>query len=103
MDWTGWLFLAVSLAGLYALGLVLYRLFLSVKSLAREISQTKNLVAELMSYEPLEYTPAKPSSRKDLAEVLMARRNFEKSREAKAEARQRRLVQRISRIEIDKR
>lgn len=103
MGWTGWFFLAVSLAGLYGLGLVLYRLFLSVKSLAREISQTKALVSDLMSYEPLEYTPAKPSGREDLAEVLMARRNFEKSREAKAEARQRRLVQRISQIEIDKR
>ena len=33
MDWTFWLLLAASLAGLYALGLVGYRLFLSGKGL----------------------------------------------------------------------
>lgn len=103
MGWTIWLYLAACLAGLYALSLVLYRLFLSVKSLKREISRTQSLLRELMAYEPLEYTPAQSSGRKDLAEVLMARRAFEKKREAKAEARQRRLVERIARIEIDKR
>lgn len=103
MGWTLWLYLAACLAGLYGLAMVTYRLFLSVKSLKREISRTQSLLRELMAYEPLEYTPAQSSGRKDLAEVLMARRTFEKNREAKAEARQRRLLARISQIKIDKR
>lgn len=103
MGWTIWLYLAVCLAGLYALGLVLYRLFLSVKALAMATSHTKSLIEALMAYEPLEYTPASPTSRAELSKSLMERRAFEQRREAKAQARQRRLVKRISNVEMDKR
>jgi hypothetical protein len=103
MGWTGWLVLAVSLGGLYGLGLVLYRLFLSAKSLLRAITHSRALVAEAMAYEPMDYQPAKPTTAEDLKEVLVARRSFERVQEAKAQARQRRLLKRISHIEIDKR
>jgi hypothetical protein len=103
MGWTIWLYLAVCLGGIYALALILYRLYLSIRALMASITKTQALLADLMAYEPLDFTPAKPSSNQDLVEVLMARRAFKKTREAKAEARQRRLVRRISHIEIDKR
>lgn len=103
MGWTVLTYLAICLAGLYVLGLVLYRLFLSLKSLARAISQTQALLSELLAYEPVAYTPAEPTSRAELAEALLARRRFEKGREAKAQARQRRLLKRIGNIEMDKR
>lgn len=103
MGWTIWLYLAVALAGLYVLGLVLYRLFLSMKALALATSHTQTLMRDLMAFEPLEYTPASPTSRIELSKALMERRAFEQSREAKAQARQRRLVKRISNVEMDKR
>jgi hypothetical protein len=103
MGWTIWLWLAASLAGLYGLGMVLYRLFLSGKSLVAAVSESRRLLTELKSFAELEITAAKPNTREDLGAVLMARRAFEKDREAKAEARQRRLIKRISHIEIDKR
>lgn len=103
MGWTFWLWLVTSLAGLYGLALVLYRLYLSGKLLVAEVSESQRLLDELKSHEPLEFNAAKPKTREDLSAVLMARRSFEKSREAKAEARQRRLIKRIGHIEIDKR
>lgn len=103
MGWTNWLILGVCLAGLYALLLVLYRLFLNVKSLLAAVSKARSLLAELLAYEQIEFTPAKAQTGEDLAEVLMTRRAIEKGREAKARARQRRLLKRISHIEIDKR
>lgn len=103
MGWTFWLWLVASLAGLYGLGMVLYRLYLSGKSLLAAVSESQRLLNELKSHEPMELTAAKPNTRQDLGEVLLARKSFEKSREVKAEARQRRLIKRISHIEIDKR
>lgn len=81
MGWTGWLVLAVSLGGLYGLGLVLYRLFLSAKSLLRAITHSRALVAEAMAYEPMDSSlqnrpPRKTSKRCWLQEEVL--RGFKK-------------------------
>ena len=45
----GWMLLFVSLAAIYALWLVGYRLSLSAKKLNNEIAKSKDLIAELNS------------------------------------------------------
>lgn len=103
MDWTFWLLLAASLAGLYALGLVGYRLFLSGKGLKQQIDQARSLVDQAKAFDELEVTSASPSSAQDLSKLLVRRRAFVRQRRKKAEERQHRLVERIRDIEIDKR
>lgn len=103
MNWTGWLILAVSLVSLYLLGLVLYRLYLNAKVLKVEIEKSQLLIAKAQEFEELQVLPAKPSSQDQLAKLHVKRRNFVRSREKKAEDRQRRLIERVRDIEIDKR
>ena len=103
MDWTFWLLLAACLAGLYALGLVGYRLFLSVRGLKQQIDQAKDLVDQAKAFDELEVESASPSSAQDLSKLLVNRRAFVRQRQKKAEERQHRLVERIRDIEIDKR
>lgn len=103
MDWTGWLLLGTALLSLYLLGLVGYRLYLNIKGLKAELARSQSLVEQLQQLEALEIVPATPHGQNDLAKALLNRRGFERDRAQKREARQRRLVQRISEIEIDKR
>lgn len=103
MNWTGWLILAVTLVALYLLGLVLYRLYMNAVALKAEIEKSQLLIAQAQQFEKLEIAPAKPSSQHQLAKLMMKRRKLVRSREKKAEDRQRRLVQRVRDIEIDKR
>ena len=103
MAWTSWVLIAASLLGLYALGLVLYRLYLNGMGLKREVDQARSLVAQAQAFEELEVTPAAPSKSQDLSKLLVRRRAFVRQREKKAEERQHRLVERIRDIEIDKR
>lgn len=103
MNWTVWLIVGVSLLALYLLGLVLYRLWLNSKALMAEIEKAQGLITEAQQFEELEITPATPAQQKDLGKLMMKRRRFVSEREKKAEDRQRRLVQRIRDIEIDKR
>ena len=103
MNWTAWLILGVSLLSLYLLGLVLYRLGLNAKALKGEIDKAQGLISEAQQFEELEITPATPAQQEDLGKLMMKRRKFVSEREKKAEDRQRRLVQRIRDIEIDKR
>ena len=103
MGWTGWLLIGTAILSLYLLGLVCYRLYLNVKSLKAELSRSEALAVQLQQFEAIEIEPAKPHDQTDLAKVLLNRRSFERDRAQKREARQRRLVQRISEIEIDKR
>ncbi len=103
MNWTGWLILAVTLVALYLLGLVLYRLYMNAVALKAEIEKSQLLIAQAQQFEKLEIAPAKPSSQQQLAKLMMKRRKLVRSREKKAEDRQRRLVQRVRDIEIDKR
>ena len=103
MNWTGWLILAVALVSLYFLGLVLYRLYLSARALKLEVEKSQLLIAQAQEFEALEIIPAKPSSQDQLATLRVKRRKFVRSREKKAEDRQRRLIERVRDIEIDKR
>lgn len=103
MGWTMWLLLGVSLAGLYVLGLIGYRIYLNVSGLKTEVLKAQSLVAEAQNFEPLEITRAKANDSDDLAQVLLNRRRIQREKQERREARQHRLVQRISEIEIDKR
>ena len=103
MGWTAWLILGVTLLSLYFLFLVLYRLFLNAKGLQSQIAKTQELVAEAKAFKELEIEPAIAHNMDDIAKVLGERRAIGRKREKRAEARQRRLVQRIRDIEIDKR
>jgi hypothetical protein len=103
MNWTGWVLLGVSLLSLYLLGLVGYRLFLSGKALKQRIDKSQSLLAEVQNFEELEVPSASPSSGKDIGKLLSERRAILRAKEERVRQRQRRLVQRISDIEIDKR
>lgn len=103
MNWSSWLILGVALLGLYLLGLTGYRLLLSVRALQLEISRTRELTGQLQNLPTLEIEPATPYGQQDLAKALRNRRQIQAKNEKRREARQRRLVQRISEIEIDKR
>lgn len=103
MGFSGWLLLAVTLLALYLLGLVGYRLLLNIKALKRELDRAQSLADQVRQFEELAIEPAKPSGEADLSKALLNRRAFERQRAQRHEARQRRLVQRISEIEIDKR
>jgi hypothetical protein len=103
MNWTGWVLLGVTLASLYLLGLAGYRLFLNGKALKQHIDKAQSLIAEAQDYEELAVLPATPSSSEDLSNLLGKRRAYLRAKEERASQRQRRLVQRISDIEIDKR
>jgi hypothetical protein len=103
MNFSGWLIIGVSLASLYLLGLVIYRVFLNVKALKVEIDKAQQLISESQRFDELPIAPATPSSQAQLDDLLVKRRSFLSNREKKAQDEQRRLVQRIRDIEIDKR
>jgi hypothetical protein len=103
MNWTGWVLLGVTLLSLYLLGLVSYRLFLNAKALKSHVDTAKSLVAEAQRFDELPISAASPSSADDLGPLLVERRALLRAKEERASQRQRRLVQRIRDIEIDKR
>jgi hypothetical protein len=103
MNFTSWLILGVSLTSLYVLGLVIYRLSLSARALKLDIEKARQLVAEAQTFDELTISPATPSSHDQLDGLLVKRRSFLSNREKKAQEEQRRLVERIRDIEIDKR
>ena len=91
------------LGGLYALGLSGYRIFIAVRALKLELAKAKSLISDIASAEHNDPTPATPITQTDLIRVIGERQALKRARARKAEARQRRLVQRIREIEIDKR
>ena len=91
------------LGGLYALGLSGYRIFLAIRALKVQLDRAKGLITDIAAAEHNEPTPAVPPTRSDLGRVITERPALKRARARKAEARQRRLVQRIREIEIDKR
>ena len=103
MNWEVWLVLAAIGAGAYVIGLIGYRVSLNLKGLKSEVDKAESLIAEAKAFEQLEPAPAKANNADDLAEVLLNRRRIQKEKEERHQSRQRRLVQRISEIEIDKR
>ena len=103
MAWTSWLLLAVSLAGIYALGLIGYRLLVSAKELKHELARAESLVDELKQVELEAIERSKPSSGNDFEQLLVNRELLKRARRLRAEQRKRRLIERISSIEVDKR
>jgi len=91
------------LGGLYALGLSGYRIFIAIRALKVQLARAKGLIRDVAAAEPNHPTPAAPTNRSDLARVISERQALKRARAREAEARQRRLVQRIRDIEIDKR
>ena len=92
-----------ALGGLYALGLSGYRIFIAIRALQAQLARAKGLIADVAAAEHNDPTPAVPTNRSDLVRVITERQALKRARARKAEARQRRLVQRIREIEIDKR
>jgi len=91
------------LGGLYALGLSGYRIFIAIRALKAQLARAKGLITSIAAAEHHDPTPAVPTNRSDLVRVITERQALKRARAREAEARQRRLVQRIRDIEIDKR
>lgn len=98
-----WLLLLSFLAGIYLLFLTGYRLFQSGKKFSVTAAKTGVLLAELASYEKVEPAPAKAATQADFGRNLEARRRLVRQRARRREDRQRRLVNRIREIDVDKR
>ncbi len=103
MSITSWVLLATCLAGLYILGLIFYRVALAGKRLNKEVLKAKNLIEELNNAEALEAQKQSPTQASELPELYRARKRRQRDRENQVQARRRRLIRRISEIEIDKR
>jgi len=99
----GWMLLVVTLAAIYALGLVGYRLLLSAKKLNTEIAKSKELIEELNSFEITTPNTAEANTGADLLSLLGQRRRIGLAKEQRIKSRRRRLVQRIKDIDIEKR
>ena len=91
------------LGGLYALGLSAYRILLAVKAVKKELERAKGFISDIASTQTEDPEPASPTTHDDLIRVVGERQALKRARARKAEDRQRRLVQRIREIEIDKR
>ena len=98
-----WLLLLSFFAGIYLLFLTGYRLFQSGKKLSEATSRTGGLLTELANYERVEPLAAKAAGPADLDQNLEARRKLVRQRVRRREERQRRLVNRIREIDVDKR
>jgi|694.fasta_scaffold131079_4 hypothetical protein len=98
-----WLILVAALVGAYFFGLAVYRLFLSGKRFADVIGKTRELLVQLDSYELVDPKEASAMGKADLDRVLAARRALILRRIRRREDRQRRLVNRIREIDVDKR
>ena len=103
MIWTNWLLIAAGLAGAYVLGLVGYKVWISSKKLRHELERAENLIKELEGVEKEVIELAKPNTGEQLNELLVNREQLKRARRHRAELRKRRLIERISSIEVDKR
>jgi hypothetical protein len=103
MDLTTIAIWVAALGGLYALGLSGYRIFVAIQALKVQLAKAKSLINDIAAAETNDPAPAAPTNREDLVRVISERQALKRARARKAEAQQRRLVQRIRDIEIDKR
>lgn len=103
MDFTTIAIWVAVLGGLYALGLSAYRIFLAVKAVRKELERARGFIADIAGAQTANPEPATPTTQDDLIRVVGDRQALKRARARKAEDRQRRLVQRIREIEIDKR
>lgn len=99
MDFLLWLLIAI---GLYLLIAASYRAFVSIKALKGQVDQVR---AKVDGFDVPEaaFKSAEPSRAEDLPKLLRVRRSRARAKEQALEERRRRLLQRISSINIDKR
>jgi hypothetical protein len=99
MDW----FIFLLIAGaFYLLALAGYRLWLAAKGLFTQLTEVKSKISSFAPNE-IEVTPASPVFAEDLPRLLRERCAMEKRKAREREERKRRLVARISSINIDRR
>lgn len=103
MQSTGWIVLALVLAGLYVLVMQVYRLNLAAKRLSAKATTLKGLLAALQNVTEAQITPATPSTGSEYPQLISKRAALKRNRLLASEARERRLIQRIATIDVDKR
>lgn len=103
MEFIGWIVLLLVLSGLYILGLAVYRLSLDAKKLLAEAAKLGELLATLKNVAEVEIVPATPSSRSNYVQLVTERVWLKRKRLQASRARERRLMQRIRSIDLDKR
>jgi hypothetical protein len=103
MNWMWFVaLLLLSLGPLYLLGLTLYRLWLSARSVQQELEVTASLLKELAEVEPIEVTAAVAATASDLADLTAQRVRLKQAKEQRRTARQRRLIARLHEAEEKK-
>ncbi len=103
MEFIGWIVLLVVLSGLYILGLIVYRLSQDAKKLLTEAAKLRELLATLQNAAEVEIAPATPSPRSSYVQLVTERAWLKRKRLLASRARERRLMQRIRSIDLDKR
>ncbi|MCF8528367.1 MAG: hypothetical protein K9G13_00420 [Aquiluna sp.] len=98
-----WLNLAFTLAGIYAIGLIFYRLSLSLRSIKIDSDKLKLAIESLKDIETPDIKSAQTSSVEDLPSLISKRANILKAKEQRAKARERRLIEHLGSIKIEKR
>lgn len=99
MELVIWLLL---LAGGYLLVAAGYRLLLSIRALRSGVAETRRQLEDF-GPDPVTVSKAVPSTANDLPKLLFDRRARSIAKERAREQRRRRLINRISSIDIDKR
>jgi hypothetical protein len=90
-------------ASLYWLGLVGYRLFLSLKGLQAAGVPLQAKLEQLADPIEREFTAAKNHTADDLGEVLAKRKQLVKAKRDSSQERRRRLIERLDQMSSDKR
>jgi hypothetical protein len=90
-------------ASLYWLGLVGYRLFLSLKGLQAAGVPLQAKLEQLADPIEREFTAAKNHTADDLGEVLAKRKQLVRAKRDSSQERRRRLIERLDQMNSDKR
>jgi hypothetical protein len=99
----GWLPLIALLIGLYFFFLMAYRLWVAGKALFSAAGRTASLMAELQRYDRSVPEGKQAVTSSELDRVILERKKLVNRRRKEQAERQRRLVNRVREIEIDKR
>ncbi len=103
MSWSWFLGAAAILGSLYWLGLVGYRLLLSLRSLRDASVPLQSNLEKLSDPIEREFTAAKNHTTDDLSEVLAKRKQLKRAKRDSVEDRRRRLIERLNQMNLDKR
>jgi hypothetical protein len=99
----GWLPIVALLIGLYFFFLMAYRLWIAGKALVAAAGRTAGLLAELQRYDRLVPEGKQAITASELDRVILERKKLVNRRRKAKQERERRLVNRVREIEIDKR